>query len=94
MKNYEGMLVIRPDLQEEAMKAVITQIAEAILKDNGQIEEAKIWGKRQLGYPIKKLKEGIFYLISFKAKPEAISEIKKEYKLNENIIRVLITNKD
>lgn len=94
MKNYEGMLVIRPDLQEEAMKVVTTQIADVISKGNGQIEEAKVWGKRQLGYPVKKFKEGVFYLISFKANPEAISGIKREYKLNENIIRMLIINKD
>lgn len=94
MKNYEGMLIIRPDLNEETMKAVTTQIADTLLKSNGQIEEAKIWGKRQLGYPIKKFKEGLFYLIFFKANPETISEIRKEYKLNENILRILIINKD
>lgn len=82
MKSYEGM------------KAVTTQIADTLSKDNGQIEEAKIWGKRQLGFPIKKFKEGLFYLVSFKAKPETISGIKREYKLNENILRVLIINKD
>lgn len=87
-------MVIRPDLKEEAIKAVTTQIADAILKNNGRIEEAKIWGKRQLGFSIKKFKEGLFYLIHFKVKPETISELKREYKLNDNILRTLIISKE
>jgi len=94
MRNYEGMIIIRPDLKEEAIKAVATQIADAITQNNGQIEEAKIWGKRPLGFPIKKFKEGLFYLIHFKVAPEIISSLKRKYKLNENILRTLIINKE
>ncbi len=93
MKNYEGMLIIRPDLEEEATNAVTTQLTDAITQSNGEIEEAKIWGKRQLAFPVKKFKEGLFYLVHFKAKPEIITKLKREYKLNENILRMLIVNR-
>lgn len=90
MKNYEGMLIIRPDLAEKALQGVTAQIADTITKNGGQMENSQVWGRRQLTYPINKFTEGLFYLIHFKAEPGAISKVKKEYTLNENILRVLI----
>ena len=92
INNYEAMFILQPNLSEAQGKEVFAQLDEAIIKNEGQIVTSGIWSeKRKLGYPIRKFQEGLYYLITFKAKPSAILKLRQIYKLNENILRILIT---
>ena len=93
MKTYEGMFIFKSDLNKEALDKVSSQVQEVIQKHKGSIEKKDEWGKKQLSYPIKKYKEGFYYLITFHIGPEAITDLKRYFILNESILRVLITVK-
>ena len=90
MKSYEGMFVLRPDLNKENLDKVLGQIEEVIAKHKGSTAQIKDWGMQKLAYPIKKYKNGIYYLITFHIAPEAIAKIKRSFSLNESILRTLI----
>lgn len=91
MKKYEAMFIIRPDLSEADKKTVLAQIGDAIIKNNGSLTQANIWAeKKRLQFPIKKQNEGTYYLADFSVPSEAIAKLRYIYKLNENILRVLI----
>jgi len=91
MNKYEAMFIIKPDLSEEDRKTLFSQIQEAIVKNNGQVTNAVIWAeKRKLIFPLKKQQEGVYYLVNFSAPAEAITKLKYTFKLNEQILRVLI----
>jgi small subunit ribosomal protein S6 len=92
MKKYEVMFIIKPDLLDEEKKNLFNQINDVVTKNNGTVTQANIWSeKRKLFFSIKKYQEGIFYLLNFNAQPDAIVKIRHAYKLNENILRMLIT---
>lgn len=91
MKNYEGMFIIKPDLNKENTQKVLEVIREPILKEGGSIEASQEWGRRRLGYQIKKYEEGCYYLFHFKIDPQHISKLKKIYMLNEDILKGMIT---
>lgn len=92
MKKYEAVFIIRPDLSEDEKKTLFNQISEAVTKNNGNVSGGSVWSeKRKLFFPIKRYREGIYYLLEFTARPESITDINHAYKLNENILRVLIT---
>lgn len=92
MNKYEAMFIIKPDLSEEEKKTLFSQISDAVVKNNGQISGSSVWSeKRKLYFPIKKCREGLYYLLNFSLSPQAITEIRHTYKINENILRVLIT---
>jgi small subunit ribosomal protein S6 len=92
MKKYEAMFVIKPDLSEEERKALFNQIHELITKNNGGILQSNIWAeKRKLFFPIKKYREGTYYLLNFTLNPDAIVKIRHAWGMNENIFRVLIS---
>ncbi len=92
MKKYEAMFIIRPDLSEDENKALFSQIGDAVTKNNGTVSTASIWSeKRKLFFPIKRYREGIYYLVGFSVAPGSIVNINHAYKLNENILRVMIT---
>ena len=92
MNNYEGMFIVKPDLPEEERKVLFNQIQEAITKNQGGISSASIWqDRKKFCFVIKKFHEGLYYLVNFSLPGLAIKEINNAYKLNENILRVLIT---
>lgn len=93
MNKYEAMFIIKPDLSEDDKKGLFSQIGEAITKNSGSILSADIWTeKKRLYFTINKYAEGTYYLVSFNAPPLVINDIRRAYKLNENILRVLITS--
>jgi small subunit ribosomal protein S6 len=94
MSEYEAMLIVQPNINEERKKELFDGINDTASKNGAEIISSSVWSeKRKLSYPIKKFQEGIYYLIAFKAGPAVISKLKQAYKLNENIIRLLIVKK-
>ena len=92
INNYEAMFILQPNLNEAQGKEAFAQLGEAITKNEGQLVTSGTWSeKRKLGYPIKKFQEGIYYLITFKAEASVILKLRQIYKLNESILRILIT---
>lgn len=90
MQQYEGMFLFKPDLTKDALDKVLSQVQDILAKHKGAGEGIKEWGRQRLSYPIKKYKEGSYYLINFNIDPDAISNIKRAFGLNESILRVLI----
>lgn len=92
MNKYEAMFIIKPDLSDTEKKNLFNQINDAVIKSNGNVSSADIWSeKKKLYFPIKKYQEGVYYLVNFSVSPDMITKIRQAYKLNENILRVLIT---
>lgn len=92
MNKYEAMFIIKPDLPEDERKNLFTQVNDVVTKNNGKVTAANIWaGKRKLNFPIKKFQDGLYYLLNFTASPDAITKVRYAYRLNEGILRVLIT---
>jgi len=95
MKKYEAMFIVKPDLSEEDRKTLFNQINDIIVKNKGNLTQSGIWlERRKLYFAIKRFQEGTYYLANFALDPAAISEINRAYKLNEHILRVLITKKE
>jgi len=92
MKHYEGMFIFKPDLNKDSLDKLLSQAKELVEKNKGSIDQVKEWGKQRLAYPIEKYKEGIYYLVDFHIIPEAITDIRRAFSLNESILRVLIVN--
>ncbi|MFH0763285.1 MAG: 30S ribosomal protein S6 [Candidatus Omnitrophota bacterium] len=92
MNKYEAMVIIKPDLSEEERNDLFKQLADTVSKNNGEVSSAAVWSeKRKLIFPIKKQQDGVYYLMNFTLAPQEIAQINRVYKLNENVLRVLIT---
>jgi small subunit ribosomal protein S6 len=92
MNKYETMFILKPDLSEEERKNLLLQLNEAVTKNGGTILNSSIWAERKkLFFPLKRYHEGVYYLLNFSIEPKAISDIRQAYKLNENVLRTLIT---
>ena len=93
MENYEGLFIINPQITEEDVKNVYKAISDSVTKNSGSIKKEDVWGKRQLAYPIKKVKEGYYYKLDFTAPTAAIIKLEEAYRLNADILRTMITRR-
>lgn len=92
MNKYEAMFIIKPDLAETERKVLFSQISDAITKNGGTVTAAVVWSeKRKLWFTINKFQEGVYYLVNFEAPSDSVAKLKSAYKLNENVLRVMIT---
>ena len=93
MNNYEGIFMIKPDLKEEDVKNIFKAINDSVINNGGSIKKEESWGKKQLAYPVKKFKEGYYYKLDFTTESTSISKLENAYKLNQDILRTMITRR-
>lgn len=86
---YEGMYVIRATLSDDARQKALDKILTGITGRGGEILKIHDQGRRRLAYEIDGHREGYYYLIYFKVKTDAITEMWQEYHLNEDLIRYI-----
>ena len=91
--NYELMIVLAPDLKEEQLTALKTQVAEEITALGATIEKEDFWGKRDLAFEVKDFHSGFYHLIKFTSPTDVPNKIKGMLKVNEKIIRYLISKR-
>ena len=58
MNNYESIIIINPNVEEEKMKALIERFTTLINSD-GKVEKVDELGKKKLAYEIGKTKKEI-----------------------------------
>lgn len=90
MRKYEVMYIVRPDLEQEALQAVVEKF-QGIIQNGGEITKHDVMGKRRLAYEINKIRDGVYVLVNFTATPEVVAELERIMKISDEVIRYLIT---
>jgi small subunit ribosomal protein S6 len=84
------MFIVRPNLDEEAVDRTVAAVEDYIKAQGGTVESTDKKGRKRLAYEVDKMRDGYYVVITFKAKPELISLLKRMMTLSEDIIRSLI----
>jgi len=87
------MIVLAPDLKEDQLTAAKAQVAEEMTALGATIEKEDFWGKRELAFEVKNFHQGFYHLIKFKSTTDIPNKLKGMLKVNEKIIRYLITKR-
>ena len=88
--DYELVLIISPEVKDEALDTAINNVTQLITGNGGTISDVEQWGKRRLAYPIKRFLEGNYMLTRFKLKPTLGKEIEAKLQISEEILRHLL----
>lgn len=89
LKNYELLYVLHPDLEGTSDK-VTEKITKLIEKYEGEVTGQEDWGKRKLAYKIAKNEFGVYILVNFTLPSLKLSEIERELRLSEEVLRYMI----
>src|SRR5262249_47868209 len=63
--------------------------ADIVRNLKGKIEKIEQWGLRNLAYRINKNKKGHYVLFNVDASPEAVTELERNLRLHEDILRYM-----
>ncbi len=95
LRPYEGVILVNSDATEDQQKALFTKNRDIIEKQfGGTVKHLDTWGKRNLANPIEKAKRAIYFHTTFEANPQAIAELERTMRINDNVLRFMHTRLD
>ncbi len=94
MRNYEIMVVVRADLNEADLHSQLDTIKSWITAKEGKVSQVDLWGRRRLAYPIAKQRDGFYVLMKAELPTAAPSEIERNLRISENVLRFLVIKED
>jgi len=94
MRQYELILIIQPDLDEDENKGVIDRVQSMVTANGGQILKTDLWGLKQLAYEIQDFRDGYYVYMEVEFSPEFGTEIKQNLRYVEPVIRHMLTRID
>lgn len=89
MNCYETLFVIKPTLTEEEIAAQITKVKDVLAKEGAELSGTDDMGMRKLAYPVQKNDRGYYTVLFYKAEGSVISELERNLKINEDVIKFL-----
>lgn len=94
MNKYEIMMILKPDLEDDAKTAVLDGF-KAILTEGvvDNVDTEKL-GLRELAYEIKDYTKGLYVVIDTHTTPEAIAEFERLSRINPSVLRHLTLRRD
>ena len=94
MREYELIFIVHPDLDENATNDLAERVKDWITEAGGTIDKVDPWGKRKLAYPIRKQNEGQYFLMFIQIAPSFVTELERNLRFLEPVMRFLITAVD
>jgi small subunit ribosomal protein S6 len=86
---YEAVYIFDSALEDAAITEKIGRFHGLL----GLAEEPKLdlWGRRQLAYPIGSRENGYYAVARFSAEPAVLPEYERALKLDDGVVRYLVT---
>ena len=94
MQLYETIYIVKQDLDNKALKDIEDKYDNLLKLSKAIIEYKENWGLRNLAYRIKNYKKGYYYMVVFNGEKESVSELERNFRIDENIIRFLTSRAD
>ena len=94
MPLYEHIYIARPDISTAQVEG-LTETWSQIIKDGGgAVRKHEYWGLKTLQYKIKKNRKGHYTLLHFDAPADAIHEMERQMRINEDVMRYMTLKMD
>lgn len=94
MRPYEVMYILQPTLSAEEQTALVDRFNELITSMGGTVDKVDRWERRQLAYELKSFREGFYVVVNFQGEPALETEMDRQMKLTEPILRHMILRRD
>ncbi len=93
-RDYELGFILNPEVSEEQSNAILERIQQIVNNNDGQVVRINQWGRRRLAYPIQHQRDGFYVFFDMILTPETVSELDRNLKVTEEILRHIIIRRD
>ncbi len=94
MPLYEHVYLARQDLSPQQVEDLTNQLSGVIGQLGGTVTKNEYWGLKSLTYRIRKNRKAHMTLLNVDAPASALSEIERQERLNEDVLRYLTIRVD
>jgi len=89
MAFYENIFIARQELGDKEIEKTIENYKNILEKNKANLVDTELWGLRNLAYKIEKNKKGHYVVLKIDGNGQAIHELERNMRIDENIIRYL-----
>ncbi|MBO5948122.1 30S ribosomal protein S6 [bacterium] len=89
MRTYELLAILKPTIDTEEVEQILGKVQEAITAFGGKMVNVNDIGRKKLAYETKNFRDGYFSVLTFELPADKVAELKRQIKLNDNIIRTM-----
>src|SRR5216684_2889612 len=89
MPLYEHVFLARQDASPQQVEELTTQMTGIVEQAGGKVTKTENWGVRSLTYRMNKNRKAHFVLLNIEAPSAAVSEIERQERISEDVIRYL-----
>ncbi len=94
MPLYEHVVIARQEISAQQMDALVENLKSIIVAAGGRVPKTEYWGLRTLAYRIKKNRKGHYALLNIDAPHEAVAEMERQMRINDDILRFMTIRVD
>jgi len=94
MRKYEIIFIVQPDVEEEDLNKLITQMEGVVAGAGGKIEKTEKMGRRRLAYRIGRHQEGSYVLFILEGTGDTVKELERRLGVTDTVIKFLAVRID
>jgi small subunit ribosomal protein S6 len=94
MALYEHVFLARQDLSQAQVDALAEGATKIVEELKGKVVKTETWGLRTLTYKIQKNRKAHFVMLEIDGGGDAIAELERQTRLNEDVIRYMTVRVD
>ena len=94
MRKYEIMFIVDPNLPEDEIDQLNTQVAGMVTDGGGSVVETEKMGRRRLAYEVKRQTDGFYVLLTVEANGEIVSEVERRFRVMDTVLRYITVRVD
>ena len=95
LRKFELVFIVDANLAGDQKEEVLNQVTDSVKKHGGNVINSQVWlEKQKFTFPMKKLKEGSYYLVNFESDGSGNVKIKSDLRINEKVLRISIVQCD
>lgn len=91
MQKYELLLVLPGTLDDKEVEVKAAEVL-SLVKEFGDEAELHVMGKNRLAYPIKQIRYGYFYTVTFKSEAEKAEQLLEKLRIHREILRFMVSH--
>ena len=94
MRSYEIMFIVNPNVPEEEIDKINSQLEGIITSGGGTVGKIEKMGKRRLAYDVDKHREGYYVLFVITANGDIIRECERRLRVMDAVIKYITVRTD
>jgi small subunit ribosomal protein S6 len=94
VRDYELMYIVRPELDDEALRTTTESVDTLIRGLGGTVGKTTMWGKRRLAYEVARLRDGHYVITLLQLDGARVADLERALQIHDTVFRHLLVRGD